>query len=456
MNKICAIFLSLLFVVSTGAKAYDFKKEVSGQTLYFSILSTGDNAAVAVVAPQDLLGYGEFPKPKGRLVIPAEVQHDGERYRVLSIAPRAFADCDALSSVTIPVTISRVGDAAFENCSRMQSVIIECDSLAVFYNVFKGCVNMDSIVIGPSVRCLPPFAFQDLESLEVALFLAENVVSMRNVFFGCKALSRIVFGERVSSVPSFLCYNFTGLNKIEFPDNTHCMSTIGQCAFANCASLRNVSLPASVNMIGSNAFAYCHLQSLVFESPLPPCLEEQPFFGVDRSTEVMIPCGSRQSYVNAPVGRFFDRFVYPKTCPVDPIQAEVIYIHDTVWVHDTVYLPEPMFRQWLAAAEDTVGKAISMYDHIEVDLKNVVSEKDPAEWIFLDGKIVRITHAKRLVGTAVKVYDENGRLVVDERIPANYPADNFYVRLPKRKRYFLTIGNLPTVSVNVASQRVSY
>lgn len=456
MNKICAIFLSLLFVVPVWATTYDFKKEISGQTLYFSVLSTGEHATVSVVAPQDFKGYGDFVKPKGRLVIPGEVQHDGERYRVSAIAPRAFADCDALTSVIIPVTVSCVGSAAFENCSRMHSVVIECDSVGIFYDVFKGCVNLDSVVVAPTARCLPPFAFHGVENLKVVVFLAENAVSMRNVFFGCGAPARIVFGERVSMVPSFLCYNFTGLNKIEFPDNAHCMSTIGQCAFANCASLRNVTIPASVSMIGANAFAYCRLQSLVLESELPPCLEEQPFFGVDRSTEVMIPCGTRQSYVNSAMGRCFDHFVYPKTCPIDPIQAEVIYVHDTVWLHDTVYLPESAFRQWLASSNDTVGKSPSMYDYVEVDLKGVISEKEPSEWIFLDGKIVRITHAKRLAGTAVKAYDENGRLVVDERIPANQPADNYYLRLPKRKRYFLAIGNLPTVSVDVAAQRVNH
>lgn len=456
MKRLAAISLLLLLTVTATVSAFDFKKVVAGQTLYFTILSAGDNATVALVAPLDNGRYGDFPTPQGRLTIPDEVSSDGVRYRVTAIGDRAFAGCGRLQALTVPRWVTTVGNAAFEGCGNLHTMVFLCDSLATMNGAFKGCVSIDSLVIGPSVRFMPSFAFYNLEKVGVVVFQAVKAVSMNYLFFGCTDSARIVFDERVGSVPPFLCYNFMGLSEVEFAKGTPSLSTIGQCAFANCTSLRSIVLPVSVNLIESNAFSYCRLQRLELLSPQAPYLLETPFFGVDKATQVLIPCGSRQNYVNSALGRYFEHFDYPKGCPTDPLQAEVVYIHDTVWLHDTVYLPEPAFRQRLEASADTVGKSPSMYDHVEVDLSGRIRESDPAAWIFLDGKIVRITHAKRLTGIAVKAYDENGRLVVDERIPADQPSDNYYLKLPKKKRYFLTIGNLPTISVDIPSQRISY
>ena len=137
------------------------------------------------------------------------------------------------------------------------------------------------------------------------------------------------------------------------------------------------------------------------------------------------------------------------------MRQEVVYIHDTVYVHDTIYLPETAFREHLAAVNatdaDADGGAL-----VEVDYSDAIGNAEPEQWLFLDGRTLRIARALRLRGAPVKVYDENGRLVLDDRIPPDHPADNWYLRLPRRKRLYLSIGNLRTIAVDIAAQQVKY
>ena len=447
--------LLLLSLLAMEASASDFRKTMGGQPLYFTITAEGQHPTVSVDSPFPGGDYQGMERPQGRLTIPEQVERDGTTYKVTSIAARAFADCEGLQAVTVPVGVTVVGSGAFHNCNNLRSVTLMCDSLALMYRSFEGCYGVDTLILGATVRYLPPFAFAGMGHLAEVRLEAENATAMTNLFFGCRSAARLVVGSRVSAVPDFFCYNFEGLQSVEFVADGHSLATIGQCAFVNCGSLREIVLPSSVTLIGANAFAYCRLQQIAFRSEVPPVLADHPFFGIDSNTHVEVPCGSRQAYANAAVGRFFRNIDYPEGCPKDPMRQEVVYIHDTVYVHDTIYLPETAFREHLAAVNatdaDADGGAL-----VEVDYSDAIGNAEPEQWLFLDGRTLRIARALRLRGASVKVYDENGRLVLDDRIPPDHPADNWYLRLPRRKRLYLSIGNLRTIAVDIAGQRVKY
>ena len=57
-----------------------------------------------------------------------------------------------------------------------------------------------------------------------------------------------------------------------------------------------------------------------------------------------------------------------------------------------------------------------------------------------------------LVG--VRVFDEKGHLVVDEQIPHDQPVDNYYIKLPKKQRYFLRFDMGAPHVVDVERQEV--
>ena len=55
-------------------------------------------------------------KPTGEKTIPASVEYGGETYTVTGIGYQAFYFCSNLTSVTIPNTVTYIGEYAFSDC----------------------------------------------------------------------------------------------------------------------------------------------------------------------------------------------------------------------------------------------------------------------------------------------------------------------------------------------------
>ncbi len=105
--------------------------------LLFGAFTVIANAADVINPSGDPLGYrlksdntlmvlGFHDAPVGTdLVIPGEVEYEGETYVVNEIAKRAFRGEEALESVTIPSTVTAIADQAFENCENLHEIIFE-------------------------------------------------------------------------------------------------------------------------------------------------------------------------------------------------------------------------------------------------------------------------------------------------------------------------------------------
>ena len=52
----------------------------------------------------------------GAVTIPASVLYDSDNYSVTTIASDAFKDCTGLTSVSIPSSITSIGESAFNGC----------------------------------------------------------------------------------------------------------------------------------------------------------------------------------------------------------------------------------------------------------------------------------------------------------------------------------------------------
>ena len=102
MKKLFVFLFSLILsvVFSTSASAYNVK--IDG--IYYYL--TGNTAEVT--------DGGE--KYRGKVVIPSSITVEGQEYPVTSIGYRAFYECSSLTSVTIPNSVTSIGDLAFAYC----------------------------------------------------------------------------------------------------------------------------------------------------------------------------------------------------------------------------------------------------------------------------------------------------------------------------------------------------
>ncbi len=82
-----------------------------------------------------------------------------------SIPERAFYTCGGLKSVTIPNSVTRIGDNAFNSCYSLQSVIIPNSVTSIGHYAFSYCGAMTSVTIGNSVASIGGYAFYNCHGL---------------------------------------------------------------------------------------------------------------------------------------------------------------------------------------------------------------------------------------------------------------------------------------------------
>lgn len=62
-----------------------------------------------------------------------------------------FKDCESLTSVTLPPSITFIGSHAFENCKGLNSLVIPSGVTSIEYETFDGCESLRSLYVGENV-----------------------------------------------------------------------------------------------------------------------------------------------------------------------------------------------------------------------------------------------------------------------------------------------------------------
>lgn len=168
-------------------------------------------------------------RSEGSLVVPAEL--DG--IPVSALAEYAFDERRNLTSLTISDGIRVIGKRAFWWCTRLRSVTIPPSVTQIGTNAFWRTYKLADIHVMPGN--------QTYQSLDGVLFSKD--------------------GRELIAYPA----GKTNA-RYEIPDG---VETIAAGAFAACSALREISLPGSLRLIGTNAFTECrHLERIDFAAGL--------------------------------------------------------------------------------------------------------------------------------------------------------------------------------------------
>ena len=85
---------------------------------------------------------------------------------VTSIGDRVFICCKSLQSITIPNSVKSIGDFDFRSCESLQSVTIPNSVKSIVDKAFSGCVSLQSVTIPNSVKSIGDEAFRWCQSLQ--------------------------------------------------------------------------------------------------------------------------------------------------------------------------------------------------------------------------------------------------------------------------------------------------
>lgn len=168
---------------------------------------------------------------------------------VTGIPEYMFSGCTALQTVEVSDNLTEIGSAAFQSCQKLDFEI-PATVTKIGTSAFQGCVSLRKMTIPAAVTELPQSIFQGCSNLE-SVTMSDKVVSFGyQVFRSCTKLKEIKFLENESVALSDASEASDG---VVFTPSA--LRTIGNYAFANCTSIKELRLNEGLQQIGQSALS---------------------------------------------------------------------------------------------------------------------------------------------------------------------------------------------------------
>ena len=179
---------------------------------------------------------------------------------VTKIGDSCFSMCSELTSIELPNSITSIGNGAFYGCKKLTNLRIPDKITTISEGMFSGS-GITSIIIPYTITSIGKTAFLNCENLKEIEIPNGITTIYERTFMGCSSLQNVRLPDSLIKIDSQAFSECTSLEKIRLPSK---VTGIGASAFSKCTNLTEINIPNKVTTIGSLAFWYCEkLENIV-------------------------------------------------------------------------------------------------------------------------------------------------------------------------------------------------
>ena len=238
---------------------------------------------------------------------------------VTNIGDSVFHDCSSLTSITVlqgnPVyhsagnclietkskklivgcktslipadgSVKIIGNFAFSCCSDLVSILIPNRVTSIGDHAFSRCSSLANITLPYGVESIGASAFKDCRSL-TSITIPNSIVRIgADAFYGCINLKTIVIPDGVKQIEH---ETFSGCNSLTDIKLSSCLTSIDSFSFAYCRNLMSITIPNSVKRIGADAFSDCSSFTSITIPDSVTSIGDNAFENCGSLTKIKIP-----------------------------------------------------------------------------------------------------------------------------------------------------------------------
>lgn len=242
--------------------------------IHYNRMSYYDEESGSYNVSDSLVTVSQYEDDKytGDIVIPDTINVDNHKYIVRTIGGYAFHQCEEVTSVQLPETITAIDGSAFQNCRNLSTINLP-DSIQYIGGLAFGWSGLTEVTLPQNLKSIQTYTFSNCYSLGKVVF-PEGLTEIGERAFEWCNLSEVIIPQSVTSIGEY-AFQYCGyLSHLELTDS---LKSISAGAFSGCYNLRSLTIPASVEKIGNYAFQGPTFTDVTSLNPVPPTIGSETF-----------------------------------------------------------------------------------------------------------------------------------------------------------------------------------